>query len=170
MTSEEKVQAFLNGRYAKGSTGGMAGGLMAEGMAEGMAGDRGDIMNEPQGDNLPDGELPSGLEKGPADHGTDDGNREMIVGTPDAGTTQASGSSVDSNNYATYEEMVDAYRADIESIEAGDEYGNNLVELYNPLNYIGAENTENPTWVKILCGASEGDISMFNSLNLQIPC
>lgn len=64
--------------------------------------------------------------------------------------------------------MLEAYRADIESIEAGDEYGNNLVELYNPLNYIGAEDTENPTWVKILCGASEGDISLFNSLNLQI--
>lgn len=88
--------------------------------------------------------------------------------TPDAGTTQAAGSAVDSNNYATYEEMVEAYRSDIESIQAGDEYGNNLVELYNPLNYIGAEDTENPTWVKILCGAAEGDISMFNSLNLQI--
>ena len=68
----------------------------------------------------------------------------MIVGTPDAGTTQASGSSVDSSNYATYEEMVEAYRADIESIEAGDAYGNNLVELYNPLNYIGTDGTEKP--------------------------
>lgn len=47
-------------------------------------------------------------------------------------------------------------------------YSNNLVELYNPLNYIGAEDTEDPAWVKILCGAAEGDISMFNSLNLQI--
>lgn len=54
------------------------------------------------------------------------------------------------------------------SLEAGDEYGNNLVELYNPLNYIGTDGTENPTWVRILCGAAEGDISMFNSLNLQI--
>lgn len=147
MTSEEKAQAFLEGRYAKGSTGGRGGGMMGE---------------------LPDGELPSGLENGQADPGTDGGNGEMIVGSPDAGTTQASGSSVDSNNYAAYEEMAEAYRADIESIEAGDEYGNNLVELYNPLNYIGAEGTENPTWVKILCGAAEGDISMFNSLNLQI--
>ena len=75
---------------------------------------------------------------------------------------------MDSNNYTTYEEMVEAYRADIESIQAGDEYGNNLVELYDSFNYIGAEGTENPTWVKILCGAAEGDISMFNSLNLQI--
>lgn len=49
-----------------------------------------------------------------------------------------------------------------------DKYGNNIVDLYNPLNYIGAEETEDATWVKIIMGASEGDISMFNSLNLQI--
>ena len=73
-----------------------------------------------------------------------------------------------SSRSLTIEEMADAHRADIESLDAGDEYGNNLVELYNPLNYIGTEDTESPAWVKILCGASEGDISMFNSLNLQI--
>lgn len=158
MTSEEKAQAFLEGRYAKGSTGGMGGGHggMMDGGPGGAMGD------------LPDGELPADLEDGQMGRGGGGGNREMIVGTPDAGTTQASGSSVDSNNYATYEEMVEAYRTDIESLEAGDEYGNNLVELYNPLNYIGADGTENPTWVRILCGAAEGDISMFNSLNLQI--
>lgn len=166
MTSEEKAEAFLEGRYAKGSSGGK--GDMMGGGPGGMMGNRGDGMgNLPDGD-LPDGELPADLEHGPMDRDTGDGNREMIVGTPDAGTTQAAGSAVDSNNYATYEEMVEAYRSDIESIQAGDEYGNNLVELYNPLNYIGAEDTENPAWVKILCGAAEGDISMFNSLNLQI--
>lgn len=153
MTSEEKAQAFLEGRYAKSSSGGMGGG-------------HGDMAGGDMG-GLPGGELPSDLEGGRTDRDNGGGN-EMIVGTPDAGTTQASGSSVDSNNYATYEEMVEAYRADIESIQAGDEYGNNLVELYNPLNYIGAEGTEDPAWVKILCGAAEGDISMFNSLNLQI--
>ena len=166
MTSAEKAEAFLEGRYAKGSSGGK--GDMMGGGPGGMMGNRGDGMgNLPDGD-LPDGELPADLEHGPMDRDTGDGNREMIVGTPDADTTQAAGSAVDSNNYATYEEMVEAYRSDIESIQAGDEYGNNLVELYNPLNYIGAEDTENPTWVKILCGAAEGDISMFNSLNLQI--
>ena len=158
MTSEEKALDFLEGRYAKGSTGGMGGGH--GGM---MDGGHGGAMGE-----LPDGELPADLEDGQMGRGAGGGNREMIVGTPDAGTTQASGSSVDSNNYATYEEMVEAYRTDIESLEAGDEYGNNLVELYNPLNYIGADGTEDPTWVRILCGAAEGDISMFNSLNLQI--
>lgn len=92
----------------------------------------------------------------------------MDVGTPDAGTTQAAGSGIDSSNYSNYEEMVEAYAADIAEIEAGDEYGNNIVELYNPLNYIGAEGTENPTWVRIVMGASEGDMSLFSSLNLQI--
>lgn len=64
--------------------------------------------------------------------------------------------------------MVAAYKADIEAVCAGDEYGNNIVELYDPVRYIGAEGTDDPAWTKILMGASEGDISMFNSLNLQI--
>lgn len=163
MTVQDKAEAFLEGRYAKSSTGGMGGGMMAGGMDG-----KGDTEFDPE--QLPeraDGQLPD-WKDGQMDRGNGGGNHEMIVGTPDAGTTQAAGSSVDSNNYATYEEMVEAYRTDIESIQAGDQYGNNLVELYNPLNYIGAEDAENPTWVRMLCGAAEGDISMLNSLNLQI--
>lgn len=167
MTGTDKAQAFIEGRYAKADS------------YEGMDGAPGRMGRQTMKD-LPDGEKPENLENAerpdgfargemPEGEGGDNGdNREMIVGTPDTGTTQAAGSSTDSNNYTAYEEMVEAYRADIESIEAGDEYGNNLVELYNPLNYIGAEGTENPAWVKILCGAAEGDISMFNSLNLQL--
>ena len=64
--------------------------------------------------------------------------------------------------------MVAAYKADIEEVYAGDQYGNNIVALYNPLNYIGADDTDHPTWTKIVMGASEGDMSMFNSLNQQI--
>lgn len=45
--------------------------------------------------------------------------------------------------------MVQAYAADLAEIEAGDTYGNNIVDLYNPLNYMDAEGTENPTWVRI---------------------
>lgn len=171
MSSSEKATAFLEGRYAKGSSGGM--GNMSGGM--------------PGGGNIPSGELPSGeLPDGerpnnePIEDRTDKrgGSNEgvaenssgdtMDAGTPDAGTTQAAGSSIDSSNYSTYEEMVEAYAADIAEIEAGDQYGNNIVELYNPLNYIGAESTENPAWVRIVMGASEGDMSLFSSLNLQI--
>ncbi|MCD7922690.1 MAG: hypothetical protein LUG27_09750 [Clostridiales bacterium] len=90
------------------------------------------------------------------------------VGTPDAGTTQSATGSTDSANYDSYEDMVAEYEEDINEILAGDEYGNNIVSLYNPLNYIGSGDTENPTWTRIVMGASEGDMSMFSSLNLQI--
>ena len=95
------------------------------------------------------------------------GNAEE-VGTPDAGTTQSAGSGTDSANYSSFDEMLAAYETDIAEIEAGDVYGCNIVELYNPLNYIGTEGTDGPTWARILMGASEGDISMLNSLNIQV--
>ncbi len=93
---------------------------------------------------------------------------QLEVGTPDAGTTQSATGSQDSANYETYEDMVAAYEEDIASILEGDKYGNNIVSLYNPLNYIGADDTDDPTWTRIVMGASEGDMSMFTSLNLQI--
>ena len=154
MTTEEKAQAFIDGRYTKSSSGGKGG----------MMGDK------------PDGIMPGGGPGGAATGGDKvitnenvktDGDA-MIVGTPDAGTTQSANSTSDSANYSTYEDMVEAYEADIAEIQAGNKYGNNIVYLYNPLNYIDAESTENPTWVRILMGASEGDMSMFSSLNLQI--
>ena len=117
---------------------------------------------------LPDGETPADLPDATGDLPTTGDPGEMLVGTPDSGTTQSSTGSGDSSNYFSYEEMVAAYKADIEEVYAGDEYGKNIVELYNPLNYIGAESTENPTWTKIIMGAAEGDMSMFTSLNLQI--
>lgn len=208
MTTADKAQAFIEGRYAKSSSGGMGGmGDLPSGM-NGTAdfqrpGGRDDA-------NIPDGELPDGAIGGglpgenqpdesirgelpggnqpdgaiPGKAGIDgmDGERSfdndtvaensagdtMDIGTPDAGTTQAAGSRMDSSSYSTYEEMVNAYAEDIAEIETGDKYGNNIVDLYNPLNYIGADGTENPTWVRILMGASEGDMSMFSSLNLQI--
>ena len=64
--------------------------------------------------------------------------------------------------------MLESYESDIESIEDGDKYGNNIVDLYNPINYIGAEDTESPTWTRIVMGASEGDMSLFASMNMQI--
>lgn len=191
MTSADKATAFLEGRYAKGSfdgrgnlSGGMPGGSNMSGgeLPDGKLSDEKQPSGERPGGELPDGELPRG--NLPNDELSEDSTEErgfsnggvaenstgdmMDVGTPDAGTTQAAGSSTDSFDYSTYEEMVEAYAADIGEIEAGDEYGNNIVELYNPLNYIGAESTENPTWVRIVMGASEGDMSLFSSLNLQI--
>ena len=178
MTSEDKAKAFIEGRYTKSSSGGMMGGMpggMAGGMMPGgeMSGVIGEIGELPGGEmgGFPGGELPSG-EMGEFPGGEMPGGGRpdggMEVGTPDAGTTQSATGKKDSANYSTYEEMVASYKEDIADIEAGDKYGNNIVDLYNPLNYIGAEGTEDATWVKIIMGASEGDISMFNSLNLQI--
>ncbi|MCD7732202.1 MAG: hypothetical protein LUH56_02015 [Oscillospiraceae bacterium] len=198
MTTQEKAEAFIEGRYSKSSSTGMATGNLPSGMngaldfdhSDGetgrgeMTGGRGDITGDISGDfaggDLPDGEigdiaggdLPDGeigdIDIGTTEVGTEGSGDSMVVGTPDAGTTQSASGSRDSANYSTYDEMLEAYETDIASILEGDEYGNNIVSLYNPLNYIGDDDTESPTWVRILCGASEGDISMFNSLNLQI--
>ncbi len=233
MTTEDKAEAFLEGRYTASSSGGMSGdlpsgmngaadfaggrgdsadgelpgdmdtdslpggadasgladgelpdGVDADSLPDGGTTDRGGMGGFPGGDtdseSLTDGELPDdvdtdSLPDGGADtsssitnENVDTSGDTMDVGTPDAGTTQAAGSSTDSANYSSYEEMVEAYAADIAELEAGDEYGNNLVSLYNPLNYIGDEGTESPAWTRILMGASEGDMSMFSSLNLQI--
>ncbi len=121
--------------------------------------------------DLPDGSDLDGLpddSSSTTNENVDSAGDTMDVGTPEAGTTQAAGSSTDSANYSSYEEMVEAYAADIAEIEEGDEYGNNIVYLYNPLNYIGSQDSESSAWVRIVMGASEGDISMFSSLNLQI--
>lgn len=109
---------------------------------------------------------PGGGSTPPSSSGPTGGN--AAVGTPSAGTTQAAGSNTDSSNYSTFEEMLAAYQADIAEIQSGDSYGNNIVDLYDPLNYIGAATTENPAWSRIVMGAAEGDMSMLASLNLQI--
>ena len=166
MTSTDKAAAFIEGRYAKGGSGGMDGGMMGGGPGNGAGG--------PPSGEMPSGEAPSGtLPDGDrsfanSDVAANSSGDTMDVGTPDAGTTQAAGSSTDSKNYASYAEMLADYQADVAEVEAGDAYGNNIVELYNPLNYIGAEGTENPVWTRILMGASEGDMSMFASLDLDI--
>jgi hypothetical protein len=131
MTTSDKATAFIEGRYAKNSSGGMD---MMGGMPDGDLTD-GDLPdgNLPDGD-LPDGDLPNGEKMGKADKNeTRSFNNDTIAEN-----------------------------------SAGDKYGNNIVDLYNPLNYINTDDTENPTWVRILMGASEGDMSMFSSLNLQI--
>lgn len=139
----------------------------------------GELPDDIDTDSLPDGELPDDASS--SDETSDDESTSSItnenvdtsgdtmdVGTPESGSTQAAGSSLDSSNYSSYEEMLEAYESDIAEIQEGDEYGNNIVSLYNPLNYIGDDDTESPVWTRIVMGASEGDMSMFSSLNLQI--
>ena len=161
MTTEEKAQAFLGGRYAKGQS-------------EEIAGPGGEMP----GGNGPDGGMPDGEpdRKLPGDAPMGDSRKDDLitsgmgdeVGTPDAGTTQSAGTKTDSSNYSSYEEMLQSYESDIASIEEGDKYGNNIVDLYNPLNYIGRDDTKNPTWTRVVMGAAEGDMSLLASLNMQI--
>lgn len=150
MTTADKEKAFIEGCYAASTTnqggpgGGMPGGTMPGGAM-------------PSG-GAPGGAMPSGGAPG----GT------PAVGTPNAGTTASSTSGTDSKNYSTFAEMASAYASDIAGVEAGDQYGNNQVDLYNPSNYIGAESTSNPTWTRIMMGGSEGDMPLCSSLNLQL--
>ncbi|MCD8191147.1 MAG: hypothetical protein LUD78_13195, partial [Clostridiales bacterium] len=147
-----------------GGRGGMGGDFDAD--SSSLSSDLDGEMPSDMGGDLPD--QTGGADAATQNENVDSAGDTMDVGTPDAGTTQAAGSSTDSANYSTYEEMVEAYAADIAEIEEGDEYGNNIVSLYNPLNYIGDEGTESPAWTRIVMGASEGDMSMFTSLNLQL--
>ena len=160
MTDADRAEAFINGWYVKGSTGSSSGGM--SGGPGGNGGPSGDSAGGPpdMGNGGPGGNNAGG----PPDMNGNSGE----VGTPDSGTTQSATSKTDSANYSSFAEMLAAYQADITEVEAGDEYGNNIVDLYNPLNYIGDDGTDGPTWARILMGASEGDISMLNSLNLQI--
>ena len=57
--------------------------------------------------------------------------------------------------------MLAAYQSDVAEVYEGDKYGNVIVDLYNPLNYIGDEDVTDPAWIRMVCGAAEGDISMF---------
>ena len=166
MTGADRAQAFIEGRYAKGSTGNGSSMGGMEGGPGGTGGPGGDNAGGPpdMSGNGPDGDSAGG----PPDMSGDNSGNTEEVGTPDAGTTQSASSTTDSANYSSFAEMLAAYQADIAEIEAGDKYGNNIVDLYDPTNYVGAEGTNNPTWARILMGASEGDISMFNSLNMQI--
>ena len=180
MTTEEKAQAFLEGRYAKGKSGQNAG--PGGGMPDGNGPDGNEMPGE-KPDGIPDRNGSDGekLEGAPAGsmpgREISDGNAQddLVtsgmgdeVGTPDAGTTQSAGTKTDSSSYSSYEEMLESYESDIASIEDGDKYGNNIVDLYNPINYIGDEDTESPTWTRIVMGASEGDMSLFASMNMQI--
>lgn len=172
MNVSDKAKAFIEGRYtsANSQKGTIMGGGLPSGnnMGELPSGEKsnGELpLGEKPSDlgEFPDGEMPSG-------NGGPKGNRDTLekVGTPDMGTTQSATSSKNSSNYSSFKEMYNSYKEDIDEIYSGDKYGNNIVELYNPLQYIGADTTENPTWTRILMGASEGDMSMLSSLNLQI--
>ncbi len=71
----------------------------------------------------------------------------------------------DSTIYDSFEELYEAYKAAFESTVAGDKYGQNIVYLYNPLNYILDPDTELPAWVHIVHGTADTDSSVLISMN-----
>lgn len=174
MTTADKAQAFIEGRYTKGSSGsdGGPGGGMQGGSGSGTPGDGngpgGDMGTPPDRQSSNSDDSNSSRSLGNSEVAANSSGDTMDVGTPNAGSTQSASGSKDSSNYTNFEEMLKSYKTDIAAVQAGDKYGNNIVNLYNPLNYIGNDDTENPTWTRIVMGASEGDMSMFSSLNMQI--
>lgn len=170
MTTKDKAKAFIEGRYAKSESTSAGPGNAPGGDGKMPTGTPATGNGEKPTGNPPTG---NGNTTDNADTKTD--NKDTVtsgmgseVGTPDAGTTQSASGSADSSNYSSFSAMLKAYESDIKSIQTGDKYGNNIVDLYDPLNYIGSSDTDAPTWTRIMMGASEGDMSLFSSLNLQI--
>ena len=76
-------------------------------MPDRMNGDLAEIDSDPaeigdSGGAAPDGKMPGG--------------RELVVGTPDGGTTQSATGSSDAITYESYADMVAAYKEDIQEL------------------------------------------------------
>lgn len=167
----DKAAAFIEGRYAKASSGGMGGpGGPDMSLPGGLSMTDVQAIAAAIKDMATDAEKIAWIKENypaAADISEDEMNQiltmaEMFAG---GGPGMGGGSSV---SYADFAEMAAAWIADVEAVYEGDRFGKNQVYLYNPLNYIGAEGTENPTWAKIIMGAVEGDIAMMNSMNLEL--
>lgn len=74
----------------------------------------------------------------------------------------------EADSAADFEELYQAYAKDIAEIKAGDEFGSNIVHLYNPTRYIVDEETELPEQVRIVTGTKDTDASLTISLNCYI--
>jgi hypothetical protein len=92
----------------------------------------------------------------------------MFAATSNNPDTTDSRQYVDADGRADFDALVAAHKADIVEIARGDKYGNNIVDLYNPLRYIGATGTDNPRWSRIMMGGVEGDVALLCSMNISI--
>jgi hypothetical protein len=75
---------------------------------------------------------------------------------------------LDANKKADFDAMVATHKAEIAELAKGDKYGKNIVDLYNPVRYIGAKGTESPAWGRIMMGGVEGDIALLCSMNISV--
>ncbi len=74
----------------------------------------------------------------------------------------------EADSAATFEQLYQAYAANIAKVQAGDEFGNNIVHLYNPTRYIVDGETELPQHVRIVTGTKDTDTALTISLNCYI--
>jgi acetyl esterase/lipase len=77
-------------------------------------------------------------------------------------------SGVDANE-TTFAQLYQKYSDNVKDILAGDKYssytGNTIVELYNPLRYILDKGTEQPSWVRLIHGTLDKDVSLMATQN-----
>ena len=170
----DKVSAFIEGRYAKAAGGGMGGPGGPPAMPGGLGmEDMSAIAAAIKPLNSDAEKIAWIKENYPSTAGISDDEMNQLLtmaemfagGGPGGPGGPGMGGGV---SYASFDEMAAAWIADVDAVYEGDRFGKNQVELYNPLNYIGAEGTADPTWARIIMGAVEGDIAMMNSMNLQI--
>lgn len=69
------------------------------------------------------------------------------------------------SKHESFEELYEAYKSDVETTLDGDKFGNNIVHLYNPVNYILDPETDQPAWVHICHGTHDSDCSVFVTMN-----
>ena len=114
MTDADRAEAFISGSYAKGSTGSTSGGMQG-GPGGDSAGGPPEMSDDSAG-GPPD--MGSGGPSGDNAGGPPDmnGGSTEEGGTPDSGTTQSASGNTDSANYASFDEMLAAYQADIAEI------------------------------------------------------
>jgi hypothetical protein len=67
--------------------------------------------------------------------------------------------------HGSYDAMIADFKKHITEIQAGDEFGKNIVKLYNPERYILDKNTDMPKHVRIINGTKDTDASRMVSLN-----
>lgn len=73
----------------------------------------------------------------------------------------------DSSLYSSYEDLCSAFQNDVNQIESGDSYGNNVVGLYDALDLVVSDTNKSPVWVSVDMDINNGEYSLVNSLILQ---
>ena len=157
MTPDARKLAFLEGRYARA-------GVEEESTKKLEKG----TDSSKSAKEAADSETSSDSDGSDVTVSSDISDISDVSGALDASKDSAASDLLDSSEtYASFTDLLAAYEKDIVEQKAGDRYGNNLVDLYNPMSFIGLQSTENPTWARLVMGAA-GDMPLLPSFNLQL--